>query len=150
MGERFIAAGDYNAKHENWGSRIILHEGRELKRAIDELQLNVLSTREPTYWPSDRKRNPDLVDFCISKGIASNYINSESCFELSSDHSPIIVSLTTTVIKKTSNCKLHNNKTNWQNFREISINLNLKISLKNEEDITLAVEHFNECIQQAA
>lgn len=144
-------AGDYNAKHEFWGSRITLHKGRELKTAIDELQLNVSSTREPTYWPSDSKRNPDLVDFCVIKGIASNYINSESYFKLSSDHSPILITLTTTVMRKVTNCKLHNNKTNWQSFREmVSTNLNQKISFKIEEDITLAVEHFNECVQQAA
>lgn len=144
-------AGDYNAKHEFWGSRITLHKGRELKTAIDELQLNVSSTREPTYWPSDSKKNPDLVDFCVIKGIASNYINSESYFKLSSDHSPILITLTTTVMRKVTNCKLHNNKTNWQSFREmVSTNLNQKISFKIEDDITLAVEHFNECVQQAA
>lgn len=78
--KRFIAGGDYNAKHEYWRSKITLHKGRELKRAMDELKLNITSTGEPTYWLSDRKRNPDLVNFCITKGIAGNYIKSESCF----------------------------------------------------------------------
>jgi hypothetical protein len=28
---------------------------------------------EPTYWPSDRNKLPDLVDFCVTKGIPQDF-----------------------------------------------------------------------------
>jgi hypothetical protein len=31
--------------------------------------LKHLSTRQPTCWPSDPNKIPDLVDFCVTKGI---------------------------------------------------------------------------------
>ena len=33
LGPKFIAAGDYNAKHTNWGSRLINSKGRQLLKA---------------------------------------------------------------------------------------------------------------------
>lgn len=38
---RFIAVGDYNAKHTHWGSRLIQPKGRELLKAIE---IMILST----------------------------------------------------------------------------------------------------------
>ncbi|XP_044573218.1 G1/S-specific cyclin-D1 isoform X2 [Drosophila ananassae] len=34
LGDRFIAAGDYNAKHTHWGSRLVTPRGRHLYNAI--------------------------------------------------------------------------------------------------------------------
>jgi hypothetical protein len=45
-GNRFIAAGDYNAKHIHWRSRLILPTGREFFKAIDAMNLITLSTGE--------------------------------------------------------------------------------------------------------
>jgi len=64
---RFIAAGDCNAKYTHWGLRLILPEGREL--AIEAMNLATLSTGEPTYWPSDNEKTPDLQDFDIVEDI---------------------------------------------------------------------------------
>jgi hypothetical protein len=50
---RFIAGGDYNAEHTNWGSRLITPRGREFLKMMELLNLHHLSTGEPTYWPSD-------------------------------------------------------------------------------------------------
>ena len=45
---RFLADGDYNAKHIRWGSRLCIPKGRELLHMVDVLglmlyQLNSLS-----------------------------------------------------------------------------------------------------------
>jgi hypothetical protein len=53
---RFLAGGDYNAKHTHWGSRLITPRGRELLKAVQEENLMHVSTGEPTYWPSDGLR----------------------------------------------------------------------------------------------
>jgi hypothetical protein len=57
---RFIA-GDYNAKHTYWGSRLITLRGSKVLKMMERNNLKHLSTGEPTYWPSDRNKLPDLV-----------------------------------------------------------------------------------------
>jgi hypothetical protein len=66
LGRRFIA-GDYNAKHTDWGSRLITPRGREVFNTMERNNLKHLSTGEPTYWPSDRNKLPDLVDFVLRR-----------------------------------------------------------------------------------
>jgi exonuclease III len=72
LGQRFIAGGDYNAKHAAWGSQLITPREREIYKTMEHLHLRHLSTGEPTYWPSDRHKLPDLLDFCVTKGIPPN------------------------------------------------------------------------------
>jgi len=54
LGNRFIAAGDYNAKHTQWESKLTSPRRRELFKAIDTINLSTVSTGEPTYWPAKR------------------------------------------------------------------------------------------------
>lgn len=63
LGDKFIAAGDFNAKHTLWGSRINTPRGRTLEQYIRNSNLNVLSAGKPTYWPTDLNKLPDLLDF---------------------------------------------------------------------------------------
>lgn len=49
LGTRFIAGGNYNAKHTSWGSRITTAKGRQLLLAVQDIGLNVVSTGEPMY-----------------------------------------------------------------------------------------------------
>jgi hypothetical protein len=37
-----------------------------------------LSMGEPTYWPSDRNKLLDIVDFCVTKGIPQDFAVAES------------------------------------------------------------------------
>lgn len=149
LGDRFISASDYNAKHTLWGSRHTLTKGRELCKAIDALGLHVVSTGEPTYWPTGRNKILDILDFAVVKGICSNYFEAESCLDLSSDHSPIILTLYKRVLERP--CVLHNKETDWERFRvQVSSNLRNSINLKTIEDIEDALEHFNQCNQQTA
>lgn len=151
LGNRFIAGGDYNAKHTQWGSRILNPKGRVLLKTIQSSNLKYLSTGEPTYWPADPKKKPDVIDFCVLKGIPSNFINAVSCIDLSSDHSPIIVTLNSMPIQKEKRPSLHNKKTNWDLFKEIiDNNLNTHLPLKSSNDIESAVLNFTKIVQQAA
>lgn len=151
MGHRFIAGGDFNAKHPQWGSRLVTPRGRELYKAKTSMNLEVVSTGQPTYWPTDRNKTPDVIDICVTKGLSSKYLKAESCLDLSSDHSPIIISVSNQIHKKDYPPTLSNKKTDWECFRAIlEESINTKIPLKIETDVEAAVEHFNHCIQQAA
>lgn len=151
LGSNFIAGGDYNAKHTHWGSRLTTTKGRELLAAMNSNNLNFLSTGEPTYWPTDISKTPDLLDFCVIKGIDKKRCSTTSCADLSSDHSPIIVTIHQSVIKKQAEPKLCSKKTNWNTFRaKIDQMIDLQIPLTTPWDIEEAVELMTKSIQTAS
>jgi exonuclease III len=71
LGHRFLAGGDYNTKNTYWGSRTTTSKGRGLYNAMRKNNLHHLSSNQPTYWPSDMTKQPDLLDFCVTKGIVT-------------------------------------------------------------------------------
>jgi endonuclease/exonuclease/phosphatase (EEP) superfamily protein YafD len=93
LGPRFLVGGDWNAKHTAWGARLNMPKGHTLLSTSRVCHCTYYSTGEPTYWPTDHHRTPDLLDFFVARGVAANYIRVESMFELSSDHSPIIATV---------------------------------------------------------
>jgi exonuclease III len=110
LGPKFIARGDYNSKHTLWGSRLIT-KGRELSKVIHENNYPFLSTRTPTYWTTDGNKIPDLLDFFVTNGISSIYTDIQSSYNLTSDHSPIIAKLSTSVIVRKPTPRLHHSQT---------------------------------------
>jgi len=100
-----------------------------------------LSTGEPTYWPADLNKIPDLLDFAITNGISGIYSTIESSLDLESDHSPIW---------KTQPLCLCNKYTSWTQFQDyINENIILNIRLKENTELEDAVEHLTTLIQEA-
>ena len=82
LGPKFIAGGDYNSKHTIWDSRLTTTKGRELSKVIQEKNVSFLSTGTPKYWPTDRNKIPDLLDFFVTNGISSTYTGIQSSYDL--------------------------------------------------------------------
>ena len=93
LGNKFIAGGDYNAKHTQWASRLVIVRGKNLLNSIITNNLNYLTTYEPTYWPTDTNKISDLLYFFITKNISPRYVQINSSAELSSDHSSVIATV---------------------------------------------------------
>lgn len=150
LGSRFVCGGDWNAKHTYWGSRLTLPRGRQLFQTTIELSLYCLSQGEPTYWPTDRKKTPDLLDFFITKNVPQTQLSVKSCTDLSSDHTPVILNINSTILLNEYPPKPYNKNTNWETYQEyINNNLNLNISLKSTGDVENAVENLNQLIHEA-
>lgn len=148
---RFISGGDFNAKHTQWGARLTTPRGRVLHTTINEKHLSFLSSNEPTYWPADMGRLPDLLDFFVTQGINERYAHVESCSDLSSDHSPVILTLSSALFLKPLPLTLHNKQTDWETFREIlQDRISFDFPLTNERDIDEAVQLLTTNIQQSA
>jgi hypothetical protein len=60
---------------------------------------------------------PDLVDFCVTKGIPQDFTVAKSCFGLSSDHSPVLITLEAYALYQVIQRSLNNRHTNWDDFR---------------------------------
>jgi len=108
LGPKFLAGGDYNSKSTIWGSRITTTKGRELLKVMENNNYSFLTTATPTYWPTDQRKTPDLLDFFVTCGISESYLDITTSYDLSSDHSPIIATVSKFVISKQPIPMLHN------------------------------------------
>lgn len=151
LGSNFVSGGDYNSKHTTWGSRLDTTKGRELHKVIVGNKYDYLSTGTPTYWPTDPKKTPDLLDLFIIHGISTNYTDISASYDLSSDHTPIIATISASVIYKEPPIRLHNNKTDWELYRnKLQENIDLKLRLKTPKEIDDAVNQLNTMLKTAA
>lgn len=152
LGSRFIIAGDFNVKHTAWGSRLITpKKGRDLLNAIKSSSCEFHSSKSPTYWPTDCNKVPDLLDFYITKGISSSCIEVQEIADLSSDHTPVLMNISSRVIKKQKKPTLTNKYTDWDSFRNNMDELiNLKIKIKTVEELELHAQNLINNIQDAA
>lgn len=147
---KFIIGGDFNAKHVKWGSRLTTTKGRELLKAIEQYGCNVMSTCLPTYWPTDKSKSPDLIDFFITNKISRTLMEVEEGFELNSDHSPIYLIYKTTLTVNKANPKLISPDTDWE-FFEILIKkgINSFTQIETTDDLENEVQRLTKIIQNA-
>ena len=151
LGEKFIIAGDFNAKHTDWGSRLTTTKGKELHQAIIKYNCNWHSTGKPTYWPSDQNKTPDLIDFFITRKVPIDYIQMQEGFDSTSDHSSILMTISDTIITNDKQPELTNKYTDWEKFRnELNNSVILNTQLSSEETLEQEVEKLVKDIQQAA
>ena len=151
LGDRFILGGDFNAKHLDWGSRVTQTRGKELRQAIRELECNFHSTGNPTHWPTDRNKIPDLLDFFISRKVSSNFISIEDSHDFNSDHSAVILNLSEKIAMKPTKPVLTNNSTDWLSFKlELDSKIDLSFPMNSIEELENASETFTKLIQSTA
>ena len=99
-----------------------------------------LSPRPPTYWPTDPRKNPDLIDFGITKNIDRG---AEILYDLYSDYSAIIVNYSgKTPISKALTNKIY--KQDWLKYKKyISSHIELSPTLDSENDIENCIDKIN-------
>ena len=138
-----MAGGDYTAKHPRWGSLLTTPRGRELYKVMQAELLSRVLTGEPTYWPSDRRRVPDLLDFGILKRIPVRTLHAESSFDLSLGHFPVLITIHSKILPQPCPPTLSTKHTNWEVFRTIiRENLPLDVLLNTDGDIEDYVHQF--------
>lgn len=93
LGHTFIAGGDFNAKHPNWGCRAENPRGRMLLNVILNTRCKCISPPGPTYWPSHRNRHPDILDFFLSSIPRHINFSIYNTNDINSDHNPVILDI---------------------------------------------------------
>lgn len=89
-----IIAGDLNAKHTAWNSRVINTSGRLLADyLVTTIDTTVAAPTSPTHYPINPNHRPDVLDITIMKTGRIPYHLENLSSELSSDHSPLILDL---------------------------------------------------------
>ncbi|KAH8292683.1 hypothetical protein KR054_010461, partial [Drosophila jambulina] len=90
LGDKFLAAGDWNAKHRWWGNHRMCAIGRTLSSVLANVNVDIVATGEATCYPYRANATPSTIDFGISKGFRQQQVSIRVLTELSSDHLPLL------------------------------------------------------------
>lgn len=119
--------------------------------AINSLKLKWTSGNQPTYWPSDRRKIPDIIDFFVCKGISAQLLSTCTVNDLSFDHAPTIFKVLGQVQPSPTIQTITNRHTNWTTYQmNFEHNFTHKIKLQTTQDVEEAITYFNDCIIDAA
>jgi hypothetical protein len=87
----------------------------------------------------------------VTNGISSTFTDIQSSYDLTSDHSLIIATISTSVIVRKPTPRLHNSQTNWDTYRPIKQDkVNLLVKLKEQEDVELETNRLLSILQHSA
>ncbi|GFT94193.1 probable RNA-directed DNA polymerase from transposon X-element [Trichonephila clavipes] len=136
-----LVVGDFNAKHRSWNNSNRHNvSGNALFKFANDKGLIISAPSDPTIIPSQRNRNPAIIDLGLSRGLSS--ITVDSRCELSSDHNPVHF----VVNFNFNNSHIPNCKTitNWNKYQDIlSTTIAGNPPISNIEDIEQAIVNFN-------
>ncbi|KAL4144105.1 hypothetical protein QTP88_006335 [Uroleucon formosanum] len=145
-----IMAGDLNAKHTNWGCRVINPNGTKLLSFIANTPYTNYAPNEPTYFPSDVNRQPDILDILLIKSFPL-ICTQEALAELDSDHIPVKITINSSSQSYQSNNSLIKGKPNWDIFsNQINTNLIIPKTIPTIQAAEQMSEHLTTVIADAA
>lgn len=87
-----IAAGDMNSKHSSWNSVVENPSGEKLYKHCHLRGYSVDATKEFTYYPYRKDRNPDVLDIIMHRGqFRGRPVQAVHEERFGSDHCPVLV-----------------------------------------------------------
>lgn len=119
LGQHFLAEGDFNTKHSKWGCISVNKSYKRLQKIIIH-NLSYISTKGPTHWPQHQNRHPDIrvLDFFLSSLPSDMKHSVNNLIDLSSDHTPILLTINVSPKLTTPHPHYHNVQLNGKNFLE--------------------------------
>jgi hypothetical protein len=85
-----LMAGDLNAKHVDWNSRLTTRRGKILCDCADGNSCLIFGPDTPTTYTYNLSATHDNFDIVITRDIPS-LVYLASCYALSSDHLPVLI-----------------------------------------------------------
>jgi hypothetical protein len=86
-------AGDLNAKHTDWNSRLITTRGALLRDYANRNAYLIYEPDYPTTVPCQENANPDFLDIVVVKDFVLP-VHLTVCPALRSDHLPVLIDTT--------------------------------------------------------
>jgi hypothetical protein len=83
-------AGDQNAKHIDWNSRLTTTRGRLLRDYADRKSCLIYGPDSPTTIPYNPSAIPDVLDIVITKNLVT-LVSLTVCSALTSDQLPVLI-----------------------------------------------------------
>lgn len=142
-----LLAGDLNSKSTFWGCRNTNPNGQKLSDYAVNNSLTIHSPDEPTHYPYRSDHNPDILDIIVTRNFTTPVHQNVIC-ELNSDHLPVLVTFTTSLLHKQSYPRLINGVVHWKFFQERIDAIYVPPSevLLSDSQIDIAVENLTQSI----
>ena len=148
LSDTALILGDFNAHHASWHTEANEDtRGRNLSEALDNLQLGILNEDQPTRIQNNTSTAPDI-------SIASLRLLPTSQWKikpaLSSDHLPILITISTLVkkIKAPKRTYINFIKADWDKFTEYTEEEFGKIAMT--DNVCTAEKTFRKILNKAA
>ena len=109
-------AGDLNAKHVEWNSRLITKRGSLLRDYADKNSCLIHGPSTPTTVPYYSSATPDVLDIAITKDLVFP-VYLITCSALSSDHKPILIDTQYRLSFLTPPDRTDLRRTDWPKFQ---------------------------------
>ncbi|KAL1447787.1 hypothetical protein WDU94_010908 [Cyamophila willieti] len=141
--------GDMNCKHPAWFSRVSNPNGNKLFRAMTSSNWIVSAPDEPTFFPHQEDRIPDVLDVAVCQNI-SGVVSHTTVQELDSDHVPVIIEIDAATLTKPGKLKLINGPVDWEYFQShLSDNIHIPSVFPSPNDIDNAVADFTHSVAES-
>jgi hypothetical protein len=115
-GFHLVIAGDLNAKHVDWNSRLTTVRGKLLRDYTDRHSCLIHGPETPTTVPYNPCATPDVLDIAVTKNVRTP-VHLTACSALSSDHLPILIDTTCRSSFLNPTDRLDFKRTYWSMFQ---------------------------------
>nr|CAD7196221.1 unnamed protein product [Timema douglasi] len=137
----FLIAGDINCKHTSWNSRVSNQAGRTLAAQAETKNYTVLATNEPTYYPSNYRNLPDVLDIVLTD-LDTLPEELETLNELDSDHLPVFGRISLKTNPRLSYLRRKIPRSDWGEYRRVltdAVPLNMEVNSPEEVDSSITL-----------
>ncbi|GBP76656.1 RNA-directed DNA polymerase from mobile element jockey [Eumeta japonica] len=141
-----ILAGDLNAKHTAWGSRVISPAGRQLLKDSEQHGYEIIGPDTPSHIPTDPRFRADVMDVVLCHQLPYP-IYVEVLYDMDTQHLPILITLGTTAHMTPALPQTH--RTDWDAFRSALGELHIGKSFSCPEEVDTAAQRLTEEVQAA-
>jgi hypothetical protein len=144
-----LMAGDLNAKHVDWNSRLTTRRGELLRDYADGNSCLIFGPDTPTTNPYNPLDTPDVLDAVITKNLTSP-VYLTWCSALSSDHLPVLIDTTCRSSFQHPPDRPDFRRTDWANFQtHLEDQIPFEPELHDGMAIGTCVENFSGAVLKA-
>lgn len=145
-GRPAIVAGDLNAKHTAWHSRLICPRGRTLHEYAEDHGYDVHAPFDHTHFPEQANHQSDVIDIAICSRIDPP-LNIWTTDDLNSDHRVVIMDFS---VSPASSIWKTSTFTDWKAFPKVSADLHGPLTpIHDIRDLELASRHLSKVLSDA-
>ena len=144
-----LMAGDLNAKHVEWNSRMTTRRGKLLRDYADGNSCLIFGPDTPTTNPYNHSVTPDVLDIVITQNLPFP-VYLTSCSALSSDHLPVLIDTACRSSFHHPPDRPDYRRTDWANFQtQLEDQIPFEPELHNGMAIDTCVENFSGAVLKA-
>jgi hypothetical protein len=144
-----LLAGDLNAKHVDWNSRLNTRMRKLLRDYADENSCLSFGPVSPTIIPYNPSATPDVLDIIITRHLPFS-VHLTSCSALSSDNLPVLIDTVSRSSFQYPRVRPDYRRTDWANFKaHLEAEILFSTQLHNDMAIDTFVKNFSGAVVKA-